>query len=360
MTIQRPIPDCLVILGVALIFLVTAPPAPAQVVDVVSPGETIFFVSSEGGMTECREKDLPEPCLTPPLSNWGVDTTGILPGGSWPYQGTFHGEPEWHWLKTKAVPDRNVVSTAYSVTAFNNPLDQVKIGIPQVSTAALYKDFKIADPDYTEHVVDARITVDYAWEGMFAGSGNYDIDWTLDLEVEDITAGPGQTEAVGSLALVSKNRQGDQSISLSVPPGLDISLADSGWDYNSESANFPVKLVRGKVYRIWFKAQTATAPNTSKMTGFFNTGLRARWWNMSVTVDEDLTELVTVHDTDIKSILSDIQIELEEIRDILEQCCADDPPDDPDDGDDECVDDPDEDDDTPTSWRDRLHRWKKN
>lgn len=287
MTYKSHIPSCLKVIGISLFSLV--PMAPALATEFVGPGETLAFTHADGGMRECRIKDI------------YIGESPVLGCGDlftvWRASQPVLPNPV-DYIATAANPAAREVQAAFSNTIGVSPGN---IGLPFYATGAVYNDFQIDDPLGYGGVVDVQFAIKYSWEGGIYGLANYDGRISLSMEIDDITDGPDKPVGVGSLELASRDRQGDQGFT-------DIAAGGTPYDRNNDTASFQIKLRGGGIYRIWFKAEAYGAP---LILTFVDSSIRGRWSELSVTVAENDTLLLLQildalkkHDLDIKRLHS--------------------------------------------------------
>jgi len=257
------------------LFLISAisTPALAAVVN-VKPGKMVTFSQAEAGKKECRYSsasiDLPVLDVFCGLPPWG----GQLP----PYTMTGYDA------------GRNLVRAAYS-NAYVPDISNV-LSSAHYSSGAVYNDFKIDGTGGADNFVDAQVSVAYDLYGGILGGFSYDAEMSLVLSVEDITDA-GNPLPVGTMELFKKDRSGDQALT-------DIAMGATQISVKGETARFQMKLRRGRTYRIWF---TAGAFSTTPLISGAEVTVRAVWTDMSVGIDEDddIAEKLELHDTDIKA-----------------------------------------------------------
>ena len=277
-------------LAVLLVSLL-APATPTGAAEMVAPGEILVFEKADSGARECRIKDLDVSALCD-LPPWRA--VFPIPGAIPP-----------RWVTTYSGPSSNHVGAAHYVlgTIFGVPNLSA---IPHYATGKIYNHFEIEDTPQTQAPIDVQVSIQYYVDAFLFGLANYTTEVSVSLEIEEYV-GADRYEGVGSLELFSRDRSGDQGFT-------DVAVGAAAYDLNDESARFDVKLRRGGIYRIVFKAEAYGIPVLSES----QSSIEAWWTQMSVLVDEeDASELIRQHDEDIKARLTAMERDLEEIKRLL-------------------------------------------
>jgi len=239
---------------------------------VINPGERHYFTSAEGGKKECRSADgsLPDTVsCNKPL-----------------FQATTY-DPAGNFVRA-SVSDTPVTSFAAA----------------RIVTASVYNDFTI--PGDFSHFVDAQISYTYDFFVGLAAFSAYSASGELSMIVEDIT--DTIPVFIAQEVIYTLDRSGDQGFT-------DISGGEQ-IDYpRNEVHTMKIKLRRGQTYRIWFQAQAI-----AESDGLYVFAEGDGFWNrLMVDLGNDPVEQLAMHDTDIKSELSKLQGQFNEINSKLDK-----------------------------------------
>lgn len=287
------------ILVILISALLTVSATIANAGKIVHPGEVVSFTTVDNGEVECRWKD------------YDFTDGNFLDPFGW-FDDIDIGCPFPPWLTALPIPGavpphittttwwNNGASAAFSTVVGYNITDV--FGAPFYSTAGVYNEFTVDDPDGEGRLIDIQVSMVYDVDGAVVGLGAFDAGFGATLEIEEV--GSGSPRIVGSMELMSRDFNSGQ--------GLELGL-EAGWttmDANGDSASFALTVQRGRIYRIWLKAEAYGAP---WVITEFETSVRAAWHELTLAVapEDDVADLIAQHDADMKEVVSELATQLE-------------------------------------------------
>ena len=305
------------VLAVFCLAVLIATPAFAQAL--IQEGYTELD-TVDGGNRNCRVKDLTVICG---IVDSIPDLIGINPWSAYlPVPGLFTPLELFPYvnIRTRADTANKLVGAAFTNFGYANIAGFDQFGTPHYATSWLFKDIEIADPSGQGKMVVVQLSPTYTWEGGILGAGNYEGRIALALEIEDIT--DATSFNVGSFDLAGRDRNGDITVGLELP-----AAGTASYDRNADTNHFQIMLQRGRVYRVYFKAEAYAAPIATAV----ESAIRARWDSLGVAMATDVSEQLALHDTEIKAALAAhdmnianrVAVHDAEIKALLEQVLVD-------------------------------------
>ena len=267
-----------------------AAPAASQ-----SPADSGYyeFTTVDGAGRECRIKDWVVPCG---IIDWIPDIVGVNQWvAQFPVIGLTPLEPFPYWnIRTLSNQSTKIIGASFTNFGYFNIAGYDQFGIPHYATSWLYKDIEIDDPSGEGNFVDVQISTTYTWEGGILGGGNYEGRFSLSIEIEDITDDINNPLGVGSFDLVNRDRSGDQGLT-------DVAAGAVAYDRNNDTAHFQIMLKRGRIYRIYFKAEALGTPLLTAI----ESSVRAKLEKIGISISNDVSEQLALHDEDIKTAIAE-------------------------------------------------------
>ena len=265
----------------------------------VGPGQTVEFITADGGMVECRILDISKSCSTG--YRWRNASFGI----------------------TSVIPGAN------RIIAVVDPIVPIGFTNPSYAISSIYNDFQLTPrPGGMLDLVDVQISITWDYFALLVGDAAYDTSVSLFLKVADVTNG-GPGVLITTQTLYSQDRSGDQGFT-------DVSIGSESALLYDENSHVGVKLRTGRTYRITFEVRSAISV---LLVGEPGAMANANWTNLSVSVDEDeydrllehddaisqqilahdvtISTQVSQHDADIKVLLAELKEGQEEIMRLL-------------------------------------------
>jgi hypothetical protein len=240
--------------AIPLVMTILIAPRMAAAQTSVPPGQTVNITQAAGGSTSCQISFASASCALLRFSG------------------------------TTAVSSSNTVNAHY---------DQLlpAVGAANYATASLFTDFDVPGPPST--LVNVQVSTTFDLQSRLFGAGAYKTAIALSMKVSDLSVSSVPIP-LAAHPLFETERSGDQGVT-------DVTGGDETQVIFDDTSSFHVTLRRGHRYRLTFELQVL---GEALVVGKVISDAQATWTRSRISVDEDEVDLLTLHDTAVRTDLA--------------------------------------------------------